>query len=37
MVRVVTDTFVSPDHVLAAAHDFSGRRAEAFPAVAVPG
>ena len=35
-IRVVTDTSLPPDRVLAAAHDFSERRAEVFPAVSVP-
>jgi Polyketide cyclase / dehydrase and lipid transport len=34
-VRVVADTPLPPDRVLAAAHDFSPRRAETFPAVSV--
>jgi hypothetical protein len=33
---VVADTAVPPDRVLFAAHDFSKRRAEIFPAVSVP-
>jgi hypothetical protein len=32
-VRVVAETFVPPDRVLAAAHDFSERREKIFPAV----
>jgi hypothetical protein len=35
-IRVVTETSVAPDRVLFAAHDFSERRAEIFPAVSVP-
>ena len=35
-IRVIADTSVSADGVLAAAHDFSERRAEVFPAVSVP-
>jgi hypothetical protein len=35
-IRVVADTSVSADRVLFAAHDFSERRAEVFPAVSVP-
>jgi hypothetical protein len=34
-VRVVAETSVPPGRVLAAAHDFSERRAEVFPAVSV--
>jgi hypothetical protein len=34
-VRVVADTSVPPDRVLAAAHDFSPSRADVFPAVSV--
>jgi hypothetical protein len=35
-IRVVTDTTLSPDRLLSAAHDFSARRADVFPAVSVP-
>jgi len=35
-IRVVTDTALPPERVLSAAHDFSERRAEIFPAVSVP-
>jgi len=35
-IRVVADCSVPPDRVLLAAHDFSERRAEIFPAVSVP-
>lgn len=35
-IRVVADTTLPPDRVLFAAHDFSERRAEIFPAVSVP-
>ena len=35
-IRVVADTSVPPDRVLFAAHDFSERRAEIFPAVSDP-
>lgn len=35
-IRVVAETSVPPDRVLFAAHDFSARRAEIFPAVSVP-
>jgi hypothetical protein len=34
-IRVVVQTSVAPAHVLAAARDFSDRRAEVFPAVSV--
>jgi Polyketide cyclase / dehydrase and lipid transport len=34
-IRVVVDSRISPDQVLAAAHDFSERRAEVFPAVSM--
>ena len=35
-IRVMAETSVPADHVLFAAHDFSERRAEIFPAVSVP-
>jgi Polyketide cyclase / dehydrase and lipid transport len=35
-IRVSADTSVPPDRVLFAAHDFSERRADIFPAVSVP-
>jgi hypothetical protein len=34
-IRVVVGSRISPDQVLAAAHDFSERRAQVFPAVSV--
>ncbi len=35
-IRVVCETTIAPDRVLYAARDFTGRRAEIFPAVSVP-